>query len=97
MRLEDLRWLVVFPGLEFRPLVCEGEGWFSTEGKQDLGLVTWDMFEFHRYVCNNINHLREYPATPSFHYRPLRKAKGEQCSEGPSQPSCTSFAGEPQR
>lgn len=31
--LKDLRWFVAFLGLEFRPLVCEGEGWFSAEGE----------------------------------------------------------------
>ena len=40
VRLEDLRWLVVFLGLEFRPLVCKGEGWLSTEGEHDLSLIT---------------------------------------------------------
>jgi len=40
VRLQDLRWLVAFLGLEFRPLVCEGEGWLSAEGEHDLGLVT---------------------------------------------------------
>ena len=43
VRLEDLWWFVGFLGLEFRPLVCKGEGWFSVEGEQDLCLVTWEV------------------------------------------------------